>query len=98
MRCPREDCPDCKQLRGKPLPGRKVRKAETPEEESDGDEGDSVFDYCAEQVQSVETEVASVCLEGDFLCVSVSPPVGSIETGGPRKEGVNPCWRRPQWY
>ena len=25
VRCPRKNCPDCKQLRGKPLPGRKPR-------------------------------------------------------------------------
>ena len=48
MKCPRENCPDCKQLRGKPLPGRKPRVADKNELESDGNDGDAVFDYCVE--------------------------------------------------
>ena len=71
----KEDCPDCKQLRGKPLPGTKLRKVETRRDESDGDERDSVFGYCVDQIQVLKAETATECLETDFLCASVSPPV-----------------------
>jgi hypothetical protein len=48
VRCPRPECPDCRQLAGKPLPGRKTRISKTAESESDGDKGESDFDYCAD--------------------------------------------------
>jgi hypothetical protein len=59
VRCPREDCPECKQLRGKPLPGRNLRKVQK-EEESDGDGGDSDFDYCVIPKQGIKVESSGV--------------------------------------
>jgi hypothetical protein len=47
VRCPRPDCPDCSQLVGKPLPGRKQRT--TNSSDTDGDHGESDFDYCADE-------------------------------------------------
>jgi hypothetical protein len=83
VRCPRDDCPECRQLRGRPLPGRKLRKGQKEDEESDGDEGDSDFDYCVMPKEVVRMESHQECLGTDAEVDSCSPPVGSVKTSRP---------------
>jgi hypothetical protein len=83
VRCPREDCPDCAQLKGKPMPGRKPRDVEkTAEKETDGEGSGSEFDHYVgneESDQATPKNTSTMEENSQFALFSPCPPENSIK-------------------